>query len=44
MDVAGGEPYLLVDSRVLAPEERELTEAERQLRERARISSTGLVR
>lgn len=44
MDVAGGEPYLLVDSQVLAPEERELTEAERQLRERARISSSGIVR
>ena len=44
MDADGGEPYMLVDSRVLAPEERELTEAERQLRERARISSTGIVR
>ena len=44
MDVAGGEPYLLVDSQVLAPDERELTEAERQLRERARISSSGIVR
>ncbi|WP_300530250.1 S9 family peptidase [Maricaulis sp.] len=44
MDAEGGEPYMLVDSRVLAPEERELTEAERQLRERARISSTGIVR
>lgn len=44
MDVAGGEPYLLVDSQALVPDERELTEAERQLRERARISSTGIVR
>jgi len=44
MDVDGGEPYMLVDSRVLVEEERELTEAERQLRERARISSTGIVR
>ena len=44
MDIDGGEPYLLVDSQVLAPDERELTEAERQLRERARISSTGIVR
>jgi dipeptidyl-peptidase-4 len=44
MDAAGGEPYRLVDSQVLAPDERELTEAERQLRERARISSTGIVR
>ena len=44
MDIDGGEPYLLVDSQVLAPDERALTEAERQLRERARISSTGIVR
>ncbi|WP_304071355.1 DPP IV N-terminal domain-containing protein [Maricaulis maris] len=44
MDIDGGAPYLLVDSQVLAPDERELTEAERQLRERARISSTGIVR
>ena len=44
MDIDGREPYLLVDSQVLAPDERELTEAERQLRERARISSTGIVR
>lgn len=43
MDVAGGEPYLLVDSAVLAPDERELSESERQLRERARISSSGIV-
>ena len=44
MDIEGGEPYMLVDSQVLAPDERALTEAERQLRERARISSTGIVR
>ena len=44
MDVEGGEPYTLVDSRVLVEEERELSEAERQLRERARISSSGIVR
>ncbi|MHA6287245.1 S9 family peptidase [Maricaulis sp. CAU 1757] len=44
MDIEGGEPYRLVDSAVLAPDERELTEAERQLRERARISSSGIVR
>ncbi|MEE4301310.1 MAG: S9 family peptidase [Pseudomonadales bacterium] len=44
MDVAEGEPYRLVDARVLAPEERELSEAEIQLRERARISQTGIVR
>ena len=44
MDIDGGEPYLLVDSRVLAPEERALSEAERQLRERARIVNSGIVR
>ncbi|MBO6728848.1 MAG: DPP IV N-terminal domain-containing protein [Maricaulis sp.] len=44
MNIDGGEPYMLVDSRVLVEEERELTEAERQLRERARISSSGIVR
>ena len=47
MDVAGageGQPYRLVDARVLAPEERELSEAEIQSRERARITQTGIVR
>jgi dipeptidyl-peptidase-4 len=44
MDIDGGAPYMLVDSQVLAPDERALTEAERQLRERARISSSGIVR
>jgi dipeptidyl-peptidase-4 len=44
MDIDGGEPYVLVDSQVLAPDERALTEAERQLRERARISASGIVR
>lgn len=43
IDVAGGEPYRLVDSRALVPEERELSEAERQLRERARITGSGIV-
>ena len=43
MDIDGGEPYRLVDSRVLAPEEQELSEAARQLRERARISASGIV-
>ncbi|MEE2526354.1 S9 family peptidase [Hyphobacterium sp. HN65] len=43
IDVEGGDPFLLVDSRVLAPEERELTEAEIQLRERARITGSGIV-
>jgi len=44
MDIDGGEPYRLVDSQVLAPDERELSEAERQLRERARIIGSGIVR
>mgnify|MGYP002725534226 CR=1 FL=1 len=43
MDIEGGEPYRLVDSRVLAPEERELSEAARQLRERARVRGSGIV-
>lgn len=43
MDVASGEAYLLVDARQLVPEERELTEAEIQFRERSRITSSGVV-
>lgn len=43
MDVADGRTYRLVDSRVLVPEEGELSEAEIQFRERARISSSGIV-
>ncbi|MFW6413437.1 MAG: DPP IV N-terminal domain-containing protein, partial [Oceanicaulis sp.] len=43
MDVADGRTYRLVDARALAPEERELSEAEIQFRERARISQTGVV-
>ncbi|WP_421790830.1 DPP IV N-terminal domain-containing protein [Hyphobacterium sp.] len=43
IDVDGGEPFMLVDSRALVPEERELTEAEIQLRERARITGSGIV-
>ena len=43
IDVDGGEPFMLVDSRALVPEERELSEAEIQLRERARISGSGIV-
>ncbi|HBN13739.1 MAG TPA: S9 family peptidase [Pseudohongiella sp.] len=43
MDVATGEAYVLVDARQLAPEERELTEAEIQFRERSRITSSGVV-
>ncbi|MFC4725378.1 DPP IV N-terminal domain-containing protein [Glycocaulis abyssi] len=43
MDVETGRSYVLVDARQLAPEERELTEAEIQYRERARITATGVV-
>ncbi|MBI1233781.1 MAG: prolyl oligopeptidase family serine peptidase [Alphaproteobacteria bacterium] len=43
IDVAGGEAYLLVDSDVLVPEDVELSEAERQRRERQRISASGIV-
>jgi dipeptidyl-peptidase-4 len=43
IDVDGGAPFLLVDSRALVPEERALSEAEIQLRERARISGSGIV-
>lgn len=43
IDVAGGGPYRVVDSRALVPEERELSEAERQLRERARVTGSGIV-
>jgi len=43
IDVDGGEPYMLVDSRALVAEERALSEAEIQLRERARISGSGIV-
>ncbi len=43
IDAAGGEPYRLVDSRALAPEERELSQEEIAFRERARISSRGIV-
>jgi len=43
MDVADGRTYRLVNASVLAPEERELSEAEIQYRERARISQSGVV-
>jgi dipeptidyl-peptidase-4 len=43
MDLADGRTYMLVDSAVLAPNERELSEAEIQYRERARISTSGVV-
>ena len=43
MDVETGRTYVLVDAHQLAPEERELTEAEIQFRERARITASGVV-
>lgn len=43
MDVADGNTYRLVDSRVLVPDEGELSEAEIQFRERARIRGSGIV-
>jgi len=43
MDVSDGRTYRLVDASVLAPEERTLSEAEIQYRERARISQSGVV-
>jgi dipeptidyl-peptidase-4 len=43
MNLSDGEAYMLVDSSVLAPDERELSEAEIQYRERARISTSGVV-
>ncbi|KAA5800956.1 prolyl oligopeptidase family serine peptidase [Alkalicaulis satelles] len=43
MDAADGRTYRLVDARALAPQERALSEAEIQFRERARISETGVV-
>lgn len=43
MDVETGRSYVLVDARQLAPEERALTEAEIQFRERARITASGVV-
>jgi len=43
MDVADGRTYRLVDASALAPEERALSEAEIQYRERSRISQSGIV-
>ncbi|WP_421859760.1 S9 family peptidase [Oceanicaulis sp.] len=43
MNLSDGQAYMLVDSAVLAPDERELSEAEIQYRERARISTSGVV-
>lgn len=42
-DVAGGEPRLLLDGKTLAPEVRELSEAEKARRERAGVATRGVV-
>jgi dipeptidyl-peptidase-4 len=42
-DVAGGEPRLLLDGKRLAPEDRELSEAEKARRERAGVATRGVV-
>jgi dipeptidyl-peptidase-4 len=42
-DVAGGEPRMLLDGKNLAPENRELSEAEKARRERAGVSTRGVV-
>ncbi|MCW5761601.1 MAG: DPP IV N-terminal domain-containing protein, partial [Phenylobacterium sp.] len=42
-DVAGGEPRMLLDGKTLAPEARELSEAEKARRERAGVATRGVV-
>ena len=42
-DVKGGEPYRLIDSAALSSGDKELSEAEKARRERARVSSRGIV-
>ncbi|ACG79036.1 dipeptidyl peptidase IV [Phenylobacterium zucineum HLK1] len=42
-DVAGGEPRMLIDGKRLAPEARELSEAEKARRERAGVATRGVV-
>jgi dipeptidyl-peptidase-4 len=42
-DTKGGQPFLLVDSRALAPKESALSEAEKARRERMRITQHGVV-
>ncbi len=43
IDVAGGEPYRLIDARSLTAGTKELSEAEKARRERQRISARGIV-
>ena len=42
-DVKGGEPYRLIDSAALSSGTKELSEAEKARRERARVSARGIV-
>ncbi|WP_293676812.1 S9 family peptidase [uncultured Phenylobacterium sp.] len=42
-EVAGGEPRMLLDGKALAPENRELSEAEKARRERAGVATRGVV-
>lgn len=42
-DVAGGEPRMLLDGKKLAPDGRELSEAEKARRERAGVATRGVV-
>ena len=42
-DVKGGEPYRLIDSAALSSGAKELSEAEKARRERARVSSRGII-
>jgi dipeptidyl-peptidase-4 len=42
-DVKGGEPYRLIDSSALSAGAKELSEAEKARRERARVSARGIV-
>jgi dipeptidyl-peptidase-4 len=42
-DVAGGEPHMLIDGRKLAPAPKQLSEAEKARRERAGVSTRGII-
>jgi dipeptidyl-peptidase-4 len=42
-DVAGGAPRMLLDGKLLAPEDRELSEAEKARREREGVATRGVV-
>lgn len=43
VDVAGGEPYRLIDANALSSGDKELSEAEKARRERARVLARGVV-